>query len=142
VARSALPGVQRAIYTRLAADAASDAPGSLKTLGVTGVHDYVPEQREFPYITVLDATEIPRNTQDGYGREVTATVHVWSKYRGNSEGLTIEARVTELFDHRPLGVEGHHVVFVRLQQAQPLRDPDPLIRHVPIRFRIVTEQKD
>jgi hypothetical protein len=38
-------------------------------------------------------------------------------------------------------VVGRHHVVTRYEFAQTLRDPEPGIRHVVIRFRILTEQE-
>jgi hypothetical protein len=126
--------VQRAFYSRLAADTAL---GDL----VAGVHDEVPEPAEYPYVVVGEAIETPRNWHGGFGREVVETLHIWSRYRGFAEALNIATRITQLLDHQPLSLPGHRVISVRHEFLQTLRDPDPAIRHVPQRFRIVTEQE-
>lgn len=133
-AETALLVLQTALYERLAAD---------QTLAgmVQGVFDHVPEPVAYPYVVVGEAVETPRNHHGGYGREVLATLHVWSAYRGFAEALRIAARLVELLDHRDLAAAGHATVAVRHEQTLTLRDPDPKIRHVPVSFRVVTEQQ-
>jgi hypothetical protein len=135
-APTALGPVQAAVYARLTGDAA------LMAL-ITGVYDYVPEDVVFDYVHIGESTEIPSNRHGGFGRETGITLHVWSKYRGHSRGLRIAARITELLDHRPLTIAGLHHVSTRFEFSQTLTDPEPPgdIRHIPMRFRITTEQE-
>lgn len=131
-ARSALLPVQAAIYARL--DSGLSVP----------IYDYVDENAPYPYVTVGEATEVDDNTHDTFGREVTHTLHVWSKGRqGFAEVLSIADEITRLLDHdqNELVVAGHRVVSVHLDQILTMRDPDPLIRHAPVRFRVNTEQE-
>lgn len=136
-AKSPIHLVQTAIYQRLKNDA---------TLAgmVTGVYDYVPEGTAYPYVRIGDHLSTPDNTHDTYGREITATIHVWTRSRGNAQGQAIATRIGELLDHRPrdLAVSGHRVVSIRLEFDQVLPDPDPEVRHHILRFRIQTVQTE
>lgn len=130
-----VPYIQAAIYARLTGDA------TLTGL-VTGVFDDVPEKQAHPYVVLGEAIETPRNWHGGFGREVVETLHVWSRSRGFSQGLAIAQRITTLLDHQPMTLAGGHlVVSVRHELTQTLRDPDPEIRHLPVRFRLTTEQE-
>ncbi|KIX79116.1 hypothetical protein SF23_02570 [Streptomyces sp. MBRL 10] len=135
-APTALGPVQQAVYTRLTGDPALAAL-------ITGVYDHVPEDVVFDYVTIGEATEIPDNRHGGFGRQTTITLHVWSRYRGHARGLQIAARVTALLDHQPLTIVGLHHVSTRFEFSQTLTDPEPPgdIRHIPMRFRITTEQE-
>lgn len=134
-APSTMGPVQRALYGVLTGDA------TLMAL-ITGVYDFVPEPAPFPYIAIGDATEIPDNRHGGFGRQTTVTLHVWTRNRGHSEGLAIGDRVTALLDHQPLTVVGQHHVVTRFEFSQTLTDPEPPgdIRHLVLRYRVVTEQ--
>lgn len=128
--------VQAAYYARLTGDAA------LMDL-ISGVFDYVPEDRPYPYVQIGEATEIPDNRHDGFGRETTQTLHVWSRYRGYAQALAIAARIVALLDHQRLSIAGLHHVATRFEFSQTLTDPEPPgdIRHIPMRFRTITEQE-
>lgn len=135
-ARRPMADIQSALYRRLTAPDAD--------LGAA-VYDYVPEGEalSWPYVTIGEAIETPANAHDFLGRDTTITVHVWSKYRGFAEANGVAAAVTALLDHRPgeLDVgDGHYVTSVRSEFSQTLRDTDPAIRHVILRFRIRTAQ--
>jgi hypothetical protein len=136
ISRSPIGPLQAAIYQRLSGDL------TLSGLAAGGVHDQVPEGTPHPYVRIGDHLSIDDSDLTSYGREVTVTIHVWSKTRGNAEGQAIAARIGELLDEqeRQLDVEGHRVVSCRQEFDQALPDPDPEIRHHVLRFRIITTQ--
>lgn len=138
ISKSPIHPLQTALYQRLAGDAA------LAALATGGVWDEVPEGAEHPYVRIGDHLSIEDNDHSGFGREVTVTIHVWSKARGNAQGQAIAARIGELLDEqeRQLHVDGHRVVSCRSEFDQALADPNPEIRHHVIRFRIITTQEE
>ncbi|KKZ72326.1 hypothetical protein VO63_19040 [Streptomyces showdoensis] len=127
--------VQGALVQALGGDAAL---GAL----ISGVYDYLPETAAYPFVVVGEATGTPDNAHDRYGQETVVTIHVWSQYRGYSQGLTIGARITAALDHQPLTIPGHDHIVTRWETTQTLTDPEPPgnVRHVVLRYRIVTEQ--
>lgn len=125
--------IQAALYNRLVSD--STLMGM-----ITGVFDHVPEDEIHPYVTLGEGTEIPDNALSELGKENTQTLHAWVRERGTKTGQDILNRVSQLLDQQPLSVGGHHLVAVRFEYAETLRDPDPEIRHVVMRFRILTEE--
>lgn len=129
-ARTALRAVQRAFYARLSG-----------TLDVD-VYDWVPEDVPYPYVVIGEATEMADNNHDSFGRELTITLHVWTRGHGGFDpALEIVDQIQQALDHRlDLGLTGHRLVTLRLDQTLTMRDPDPLIRHAPVRFRVQTEQ--
>lgn len=137
VSYSPVHAVQVGIYRRLTGDPV--------LMGmVVGVYDQVPEGTAYPYVRIGDHLSIPDNDHGGFGREITVTVHVWTRARGNAQGQQIADRIIELLDHqdRSLPVSGHRVVSVRCEFDQALTDPNPELRHHVIRFRIVTQQEE
>ena len=134
-AESAVDQIHRAIYARLTGD--PELSGM-----VTGVWDDVPEDADWPYVTIGESIESPDNTHGGFGRDVVATLHVWTKYAGTSQGARIGNRIVGLLDQQPLDIAGHTHIFTRFEFMQSLRDPDPRIRHVVLRFRVATEQQE
>jgi len=131
---SPLGPIQKAVYDVLAGDA---------TLGglVSGVFDEVPEGTAYPYVVIGEALEVPAGSHDRFGRETVLTLHVWTDTRGFSRATQITSRIVALLDHQPLTIAGHHHVATRYEFAQQLRDTEPHLRHVPIRFRVITEQE-
>lgn len=133
MAKTPTLAIQTAVYALLSGDA------TLSGL-VTGVFDEVPEGTAYPYVVVGEAFETPDNSHDRHGRRTTETIHVWSDHQGFSEAVEIADRVVELLDHQTLAVSGFHHVTTRFDFMQTLRDPDLDIRHVPVRFVVVTEE--
>lgn len=127
--------VQTAVYARLKND------GTLTGM-ISGVYDYVPEKAAYPFVVIGEALETPDNRHGGFGRQTVVTLHVWSRYQGYAQVLRIGARVTELLDHQPLALPGLDWIATRFEFSQTLTDPEPPgdIRHLVLRYRIVTEQ--
>lgn len=135
-AEPVLDPLQTAMYARMVADETL-----LALLGGAYIYDEAPETQRDNYVTIGEVFSLPDNAHDGFGAESIATLHVWSRYRGFAQGLAIAGQIQKLFDHRPLDVAGHEVIAVHFESAQTLSDPDPQVRHIPIRFRIFTEQE-
>lgn len=123
--------VQTAIYDKLTGDS------TLMAL-ITGVYDHVPEGTVHPYVVIGETTATAENAHDRIGKDQVVTLHVWSKQHGFSEALEIAARICTVLEHQSLTVSGYDHVLTAFEFAQTLRDPDPEIRHVPVRFRILT----
>ena len=117
-----------------------DADAELTGL-VQGVFDWVKEGQAYPYIVIGEAIETPDNAHDSHGSNTVITLHVWSKYRGYAQALTIAARLRALLEHRPLTIAGHRHVATYFVSQQTLTDPEPPgdIRHVPVSFRVLTQ---
>lgn len=135
-ARRPVADIQTALYQRLTAEGVG--------LGAA-VYDYVPEgdAASWPYVTIGEAIETPANAHSFIGRDTTVYLHVWSKYRGFAEANGVARQMTALLDHRPAELDvgdGQYVTSIRFEFSQTLRDTDPQIRHVAIRFRIRTAQ--
>lgn len=132
VAESALGPLQEAIVARV--EAHMDTP----------MWDYVPEDQPYPYVTVGEAFESPDNVHGRFGRRVRQTLHVWTYGRqGFVDANRIVGELTRLFDHQEqhLVIAGHRAWSVQMGTAQPMRDPDPLVRHVPVELTVRTEQQ-
>ncbi|MCI4045133.1 DUF3168 domain-containing protein [Streptomyces sp. TRM75563] len=134
-APSPMLGVQGAIWSLLSTDPElADMPAA--------VYDYVPEDVPYPFVVIGEAIETPDNRHGGFGRETVPTLHVWDQYRGYARVLRIGDRITELLDHQPLTIPGQDWIATRFEFSQTLTDPEPPgnIRHLVLRYRIVTEQ--
>lgn len=128
---SALAPVQQAIFTRLTGDTALMAV-------ITGVHDTVPEPSLYPYVVIGESIETPDNQLGQFGSRISATLHIWSRYRGMAETNTIINHVVRILDHAPVAIGGRTLIAVRLEQILTLRDTDPDLRHGVVRFTVET----
>jgi hypothetical protein len=120
--------LQQAIYARLTGDASLMG-------AVSGVYDYVPEGAAYPYVAIGEAVEVPNDSHDRPGLTVTFTLHIWSRYRGTKQAIQILGHVDRLLNRTPLAVAGFRDVSLVVESSQMMRDPDPEIRHVPVRLR-------
>lgn len=124
--------LQRELYEALNGEISAD------------VYDNVPEQVSKPWVTIGEATGVPDNWHGGFGWDILASVHVWTKSLGFKSALDIAAEIVAILDHQPGAIDmpsSWYVVSIRLVQIQTMRDPDPEIRHVPVQFRIVIHQE-
>jgi hypothetical protein len=141
VSKSPLNALQSAVVAKLKADSALVALLG----GRQAVYDQPPEAADggYPYVRIGDHLSIPDNDLSTFGRQITMTLHIWTKARTSATGQAIADRITALLDHKPaaLTVTGHDVVSIRNEFDQALTDPDPEIRHHVLRFRVITAQQ-
>lgn len=108
------------------------------------IYDHVPENTTKPWVTIGEVFGTPDNWHGGFGWDILATVHVWTKSLGFKPALDVAQEIIPIMDHKRSSLALPHswsVVSIRFVQLQTLRDPDPEIRHVPVQFRIVIHQE-
>ncbi|GGV80488.1 DUF3168 domain-containing protein [Streptomyces thermoviolaceus] len=136
---TALWPLQQAVYAKLTADT------TLMGL-VSGVYDEVPEDVEFPYVTLGSITELPDDAHDRQGLTAQVVLHIWSKYHGYREAAEILAAMDQVLDRKPLAVDGFTDISIAQAQHQSMRDSDPTIRHINVQYRVwmtvQTEEKE
>lgn len=109
-----------------------------------GVYDDVPERITKPYVTIGEVFGTPDNWHGGFGWDIAATIHVWTKSRGFKSALDVANEIIAALDHKRTALTlpaTWSIVSIRFVQLQTLRDPDPEIRHVPVQFRLVIHQE-
>jgi len=109
-----------------------------------GVYDDVPERITKPYVTIGEVFGTPDNWHGGFGWDILATIHVWTKSRGFKSALDVANEIIAALDHKRTALTlpaTWSIVSIRFVQLQTLRDPDPEIRHVPVQFRLVIHQE-
>lgn len=138
--QTATSEIQTAIGNLLVPSGTLDA--TLANLGVTGVFDIrsVPEDQAFDYITIGDTQETPNNTLGRRGYNNTFIAHIWSRALGTKNAQAMLARLNQLIDqqHLTLATQGH--VYTMYDWSQFLPEPDGLTLHVPVRYKIYTEE--
>ena len=149
VSRPPENALQGALVARLRgapALAAVLAPVKGLTPATPAVVDEVREGQAYPYVVVGEHVSSPANDLRAFGRDVSETIHVWTRAQGFSTGQTIANLIVGLLDHRVaelsalLAPGGFRCVSIRHEYAQALRDPDPALRHHVLRFRIEVAQ--
>ncbi len=151
ISSSPINPLQAALVARLRGDsalAALLAPVRGVSPATPAVVDEPPEGQEYPYVRLGDHLSTPDNTHTSFGRDVTETLHVWTRARSAAPGQAIATRIGELLDHQVAALsalledDGHRCVSIRQTFDQALEDPDPEIRHHVLRFSIETTQTE
>ena len=119
--------VQAAVYTALSA------------LGYD-LYDAVPDAAAFPYVVIGDIAEAADESHTRGGRELTATIHIWSRYAGMKEVRDIAGSVIGALHHKPLALTNWRHVQTVLEFFDVLREPDGVTRHGVLRFRIWVQE--
>ena len=129
--------LQKAIYARLAGDAALTA-----LMGAPRVYDDAPQRTELPYLTFGLASMRDWSTGSEGGEEHLVTLHVWSRAAGRRQAHAIMLAIRAALHDAALALEDHHLVNLRHELSEARREPDgDTIRGI-VRFRAVTEPLD
>lgn len=127
---SALNPLQKAIGDLLTAD-------TILMAKVKGIFDEVPENQEYPYVTVGEADSSSYRTHGRHGENVLVTLHIWSQSPGNQESLDIQDDLNRLLgDIVGLPVDDFEFVGSWFDSTKTLRAPDGITRHVVARYRM------
>lgn len=138
--QTSLAEIPAAIYAKLVPGGVLDS--TLAGLGVTGVFDFraVPENQAFDYITLGDASEMPDNTFGRRGYDSKILLHIWSRAIGSKTANSILARLNTLLDQQPLSLATQSHVYTMYDWSNRIADPDGLTLHVPVRYKIFTQE--
>jgi hypothetical protein len=126
--------LQKSIHAKLTSDATVTA-----LLGGDRVYDDVPRGADFPYLTFGQSTVRDWSTGTELGSEHILTLHIWSQANGERETHEIMGAVREALHDAAITVDGHHLVNLRHEFSDAVRDPDGEIYHGVVRYRAVTE---
>ncbi len=83
--RTALPEVQKAIYTALS----SHQPLMDK---VQAILDDTDADQAFPYVMIGEPTSTPGYTKTSTREDITVVLHCWSTYQGKAEAYQISMK--------------------------------------------------
>jgi hypothetical protein len=106
-------------------------------LGGAKIYDDVPQKSAFPYVVVGQSRWRDWSTGSDEGAEHALVLHVWSRKHGRKEAETIIEAVRTALHDQPLTLMDHHLVNLRLEDADVRRDGDTY--HGVMTFRAVTE---
>jgi hypothetical protein len=126
--------LRAAVHAALKAD-----PALLAVLGGARVHDEVPRDATFPYVTLGDARITDLSTDDGRVQEHRLELHAWSRQGGQKEAHVIAGALLQALDDAPLQPAGHRLINFRFAVADIRRESDGRTYHAMVRFRAVTE---
>ena len=121
---------QSAIYTVLSGN-------------ITGaIYDDVPDMpagqptSNFPYTVIGDDTTRAWDWDDGTGKEITLTLHTWSKYAGSKEVKTILGQIYTLLHRASLSASGYVFTDCLIEFSETRREEGNDFRHGITRVRV------
>ena len=126
--------LQKGIYQALANNAQLAS-----LIGAGHVHDHVPHNARFPYLTLGQSAVRDWSTGSEEGGEHILTLHVWSRAGGTRETLEIIGAVNAALKDTAIQLPDHALVNLRFEYADARRDPDGETVHGIVRYRAVTE---
>tara|TARA_R110000868_G_scaffold12110_7_gene58720 strand:- start:14007 stop:14432 length:426 start_codon:yes stop_codon:yes gene_type:complete len=125
--------LQKAIYACLCADTCVAA------LVATRIHDNVPGDVSFPYLTLGEAQVDDWGAGGAEGSEHFLSLHAFSRAGGRAEAKAVMGAVHGALHDAGLTLEGFHLVNLRFQSAETRRESDGTTWRGTIRLRAVTE---
>ncbi len=131
---SAASALQRAIFERLAGDAALSA-----LVGPDGISDRLADRQRLPKVVIAAIDSGDLSTATEAGEEHLLTLHAWSAAGGHGEVQRIAARVRALLHDTDLVLDGFHLVSLLHRRTRIARDGARPHHRAEMRFRAVTE---
>jgi hypothetical protein len=92
------------------------------------IHDRVPENPEFPYLSIGSEQVLDDGNTCDDGWEVFSDIHVWSRAVGYVEAKQIMASAVDRIKAIST-ITGHTLIAVEVEDTRMLRDPDGLTSH-------------
>lgn len=103
------------------------------------VHDGVPDNSPFPYVTldsaVSDAADFLASRKD----QRFLYLSVWSQYQGQNEVHEIMAKIDALLHNQPLVLTTGHVIGMQVTRKQTSREPDGRTYQGAVTLRVLTQ---
>ena len=121
--------VQTALY---------DALGAAPSLAGVRIHDDVPDDPAFPFLTIGEARVADYPGAPG-ALQHEVRIHAYSRWDGRAELKRIEGAVREALHDAAFAVPGHRLAQCRHVFSDVIRRPDQDSFHAVLRFRLVTE---
>jgi hypothetical protein len=104
------------------------------------VFDNVPDQANFPYVTVGEGDETSDDVDCVEGFEISLDIDVWSRDVGYPEAKNISDAVRRALKSPALTIPTNALVYFQHRQTRFLRDPDGLTSHAVMTFEAFAEQ--
>lgn len=104
------------------------------------VHGHVPQNEAvYPYV-VVDSMSLNNNDSDSeFAYDASVTVHVFSKYKGESETAGIQKQIYDAVHRQPLTTASYKVSGVHQEYSEIMMDNDGITRHGVQRYRLFFE---
>lgn len=129
--------VQNSIFSLLSTD-----PEIIGLQGADKVFDIVPQGTEMPYTSIGEDSWEDGGDKSDDGRLGTINIHTFVNVRNYEDLKTIMARINELLHDRDdgLNIDNGQVVWMRFNRSYVITDPDPMVRHGILTFKLEVNQ--
>ncbi|MFO0389890.1 MAG: DUF3168 domain-containing protein [Alphaproteobacteria bacterium] len=124
--------LQKAIYELLTGDTA------LMNL-ITGVHDKVPENAQFPYVMIGDIACADWASKTTSGMECNALLTVYSREGGRRQAMQIMERLYALMHDADMGVDNHTLVMMRFASSAITLESDGETYRGMMRYKVLLQ---
>ena len=94
----------------------------------------------FPYTVIGDDTAVAFDTDDTLGKEITVTLHVWSRYNGSKEAKQILGEIYDLLNRTAPTITGYKVVDLLCEFTQVFRRDNGKLRQGVARYRMTIQK--
>lgn len=140
--------VQIAIYNKLYASTELDALLARRTDYPTepAIYDDVTqppdtaEESKFPYVVIGDDSILDWSTDTASGGDVSAIIHVWSRYDGKGEAKRIQSAIYNALHRQTLTVPDHEFIGCDFDTESVTLDPDMHTYHGTSEYRIYIDE--
>lgn len=124
--------LQKAIYELLTGDT------TLMNL-ITGVHDKVPENAQFPYVMIGDITCADWASKTTSGMECTMLLTIYSREGGRRQATQIMERLYALMHDANMDVDNHTLVMMRFASSAIVLESDGETYRGMMRYRVLLQ---
>lgn len=141
-------GIMLAVYALLRSD--NTLRGLLATDVLEGsptmpaVYNHVPQPSRaedstpFPYVVIGDDTSIEYGADDTSGEDTTITLHIFDRREDRLLAKQVRDAVKACLHDCNLQVPGTNTILCLFEGSDTIPDPEPLVQHEAIRFRVLT----
>lgn len=122
--------MQKAVFHRLQTDEALMS-------AINGIHDYVPDETNFPYIVFGRSYSEPYKTKTSIGERIELQIEIWSATKGKEETINI-IKLMEVALTEEITVEDAFLISQEVKSREVLEEAIDLF-HGTIVFEILLD---
>jgi len=104
------------------------------------LYDDAPEDPIFPYLTYGPMRSEDISAQGAIITSHVLSLHIWSRYSGRAELLTLLGLISGSVSHNAMPLDGANLVTRRVTFTDIFRAADGLTQHGVVRLRLITER--
>jgi hypothetical protein len=117
--------------------------GNLTGCAVFDTAPFLPEgapDTTFPYCVIGNDTAVSYATDDNRGREITLTLHFWSRAEGFKQVKELMDQAAGILDRGQFTRAGYNVQDCLIEFNETMSDPDAATKHGVQRYRMTIRE--